>query len=130
MTDETITTVRTFFELLNRIEKEWPDWWDDVKKDEGEIQDILHEIEFTKFDACRGYQLSKQIQEARQRRRYMKEQLEALKPLKDFLDNNKQLKISLFKVLSSMEKTVEHQRNRMYTPRVRTDMELLRAGGE
>ncbi|MCM1564909.1 MAG: hypothetical protein NC238_02935 [Dehalobacter sp.] len=135
MTNDAITITRDFLELLNLIEKEWPDWWDDVKKSEGEIQDLLHEIEFTKFDACHGYQLSKQIKAVRQHRRKMKEQIEALRPLKEYVDNNKQLKITLYKVLSAMEKTVQNQGSRIYTPRVRTDMEQIRAervgaGGE
>lgn len=137
MTNDAINITHDFLELLNMIEKEWPAWWDDVKKDEGEVQDLLHEIEFTKFDACHGYQLSKQIKAARQHRREMKEQIEVLRPLRDFLDNNKQLKISLYKVLNLMEKTVENQGSRIYTPRVRMDMEQIRdrragagAGGE
>ncbi|GAB6172010.1 hypothetical protein JCM15765_14880 [Paradesulfitobacterium aromaticivorans] len=119
-----IQTARDFLDTLNTIEKDWDTWVDDLKTCEQEIQDLLHEIELTKFDACRGYQLCKQLQQVRQRRRKLKDQMEINSHLRDFIDCNKQLKISLFKVLSSMKKTEEYQSQRIYTPRVRTDLSL------
>lgn len=121
---EAILATRNFLESLNIIEKEWGTWVDGLNICELEIQDLLHEIELTKFDVQRGYRLCKQLQEVRQRRRELKNTMEVLRALKDFLDTNKQLKISLFKTLSAMEKTEEHQDHRMYTPRVRTDIKL------
>ncbi|MHB1651405.1 MAG: hypothetical protein ACYCVD_02875 [Desulfitobacteriaceae bacterium] len=121
---EAIAFTRNFLELLNTIERDWGNWIDDLKQCEQEIQDLLHEIEFTKFDVFRGYKLCKQLQEVRQRRRKLKETMEVVRHLKDFLDANKQLKISLFKVLTGMEKTEERQEQRMYTPRIRTDISL------
>ncbi|SHN77377.1 hypothetical protein [Desulfitobacterium chlororespirans] len=68
-------------------------------------------------------------QEARQRRRKLKEKMEILRTLKEFTDNNKQLKISLYKALNTMQKTEENQGQRMYTPRIRTDITLAERGG-
>lgn len=123
MTDE-IQATKNFLTTLNIVEKDWGAWHEDLKQCELEVQDLLHEIELTKFDAYRGYRLCKQLQEVRQRRRKLKEKMEILKGLKEFVDNNKQLKISLYKTLSTMEKIEEQQRHRMYTPRVRTDITL------
>jgi hypothetical protein len=121
---EGIITTKNFLETLNTIEKEWGSWVDDLKQCEMETQDLLHEIELTNFNAYRGYLLCKQLQDVRQRRRQLKNKMEILRTLKEFIENNKQLKISLYKTLSTMEKTEEHQSQRMYLPRVRTDISL------
>lgn len=121
---EAIEATRYFLETLNLIEKDWVSWQDELLICEQEIQDLLHEIELTKFDAARGYQLAKQIQEVRQRRRQLKDYMEITKHLKEYLDVNKQMKITLFKVLTAMEKTEENQGHRIYTPRVRMDITL------
>ena len=125
---EVISTTREFLESLNTDEKEWGNWAEGINICEMETQDLLHEIKLTKFDVLRGYRLCKQLQEVRQRRRELKNKLELLRTLKDFLDNNKQLKINLFKTLTTMEKTEEHQGQRTYRPRVLTDITLAEGG--
>lgn len=123
MTNEMIAT-KHFLEALNTVESDWGSWVEDLNMVEQEIQDLLHEIELTRFDVQRGYKLSKALQEARQRRRKLKEKMEVLRVLKEFVDNNKQMKINLYKTLNSMQKTEENQGRRMYTPRVRDDITL------
>lgn len=123
MTDA-IATTRSFLETLNTVEKEWGNWIDELKLCDMETQDLLHEIELTKFEVQRGYRLCKQLQEVRQRRRLLKEKMELLRSVKEFVDSNKQLKISLFKTLTCMERTEENRGQRMYTPRVRDDITL------
>lgn len=127
---EAIQSTRAFLEVMNTIEKDWGTWVDDLKECEQEVQDLLHEIELTKFDACRGYRLCKNLQEVRQRRRKLKEKMEIAEHLKFFLENNNQLKINLFKVLAGMEKTEKRQGQRMYTPRVRKDISLAERGAD
>lgn len=128
MTNEMIAT-KHFLEALNTVESDWGSWVEDLNMVEQEIQDLLHEIELTRFDVQRGYKLSKALQEARQRRRTLKEKMEILRTLKEFTDSNKQLKISLYKALNAMQRTEDHQGQRMYTPRVRTDITLAERGG-
>lgn len=128
MTNEMIAT-KHFLEALNTVESDWGSWVEDLNMVEQEIQDLLHEIELTRFDIQRGYKLSKALQEARQRRRTLKEKMEILRTLKEFTDSNKQLKISLYKALNAMQRTEDHQGQRMYTPRVRTDITLAERGG-
>lgn len=125
MTDAILTT-RSFPETLNVVEKDWGNWVDDLKLCDAETQDLLHEIELTNFDKRRGHQLCKQLQEVRKRRRNLKEKMELLRSIKEFVDSNRQLKISLFKTLTSMERTEESQGERSYYPRVRNDLELAK----
>lgn len=121
---DAVTTTKSFLETLNAIEKDWGSWIDELKRCEEETQDLLHEIELTKFDASRGYRLCRDLQEVRQCRRRLKDEIEVVRVLKEFLDSNKQLKISLFKVLTNMERVEEGQGRRTYKPRVRTDISL------
>jgi len=123
-TPDAITTTKNFLETLNTVEQDWGTWISDIQLCDTETQDLLHEIELTKFDVQRGYKLCKQLQEVRQRRRRLKDTVELLRNIKDFVDCNKQLKISLYKTLTTMEKTEEHQGQRMYAPRVRADITL------
>ncbi|GAB6170573.1 hypothetical protein JCM15765_00510 [Paradesulfitobacterium aromaticivorans] len=125
---DAVTTTKNFLDILNTIEKDWGSWVDELKRCEEETQDLLHEIELTKFDASRGYRLCRDLQEVRQRRRQLKDEMDVARVLKEFLDINKQLKINLFKVLTSMERVEEGQGRRMYTPRVRTDLTLNERG--
>jgi predicted RNase H-like nuclease (RuvC/YqgF family) len=124
-----ISTTKHFLKTLNIIEQDWDTWYEEVHKCDQEAQDLLHEIEFTKFEIQRGYKLAKQLQEVRQRRRDLKNTMETMRTLKDFLDSNKQMKINLYKILTSMEKMKEHQGQRIYTPRVRTDITLAEGLG-
>jgi hypothetical protein len=121
---ETIDSIKSFMETLNNVEKDWDSVYDDIGKCDQEISDLLHEIELTEFDHAEGNKLSEEIQKVRRRRRELKNYQEIMRHIKEFLERNKSLKMSLFRVLSSMERTRDYQMNRTYTPRVRTDLKL------
>ena len=121
---QTFESIRNFLEILNGVEKDWDSVYEEIGRCDQEISDLLHEIELTEFDHVEGYQLSEEIKKVRRRRRELKNYQEIIRHLKEFLDRNKNLKISLFKVLTSMERTRDYQMYRRYTPRVRTDLKL------
>lgn len=52
------------------------------------IEDVLHYIENDNFNACQGYVYAKKLQELRQERRLIKNELEPLHMLKTRLENN------------------------------------------
>lgn len=121
-----IESLNNFLEILNSMEKDWDDLQDKIVKAEKEIQDLLHEIELSKFDVQRGYRLAKELQEVRQRRRAAKEQRELLQPLRDWLLGNQKQKIDLFKVLTKMKNVEQIQAARVYTPRVRQALQVMK----
>ena len=47
-----VQVLEAFLELLNRAETEWPTLCEEIKKAEAEMQDLIHEIELTNFNAC------------------------------------------------------------------------------
>ena len=58
---------------------------EELKKIDQEIQDLLHVIELGTFDAAKGSQILKQLKKARQERRRVKNDLELLEPIKEFI---------------------------------------------
>jgi Mg2+ and Co2+ transporter CorA len=124
MYEDVIKIVSDFAQLLGKIEQDWDQIYEEIHKTDCETGDLLHEIELTNFNAYEGYRLAKQLQEVRQRRRELKDTQEILQHLKDFYDNNKQLHITLFKLVKEMQKTKASQQNRSYIPRIRTDLKI------
>jgi ribonuclease BN (tRNA processing enzyme) len=102
-------TVSDYLDLLNSIEKNWDTTKEEIIQTEKEQQDLLHEIELTKFDIQKGYGLAKKLQDVRQRRRQLKNRMEILGPLKDFHDRNQKMKIDLFKVQTKIKQVQQTQ---------------------
>lgn len=119
-----------FLDLILYVKNNWDIICDEIRKADQETQDILHEIELTRFNAYEGYELTKKLQEVRQRRRRLKNEKEALKDIKEFYDNNKKLEIDLFKVLSKTRSNISYMENRVYVPKARNDLKLCNKWGE
>ena len=122
--DNTIDYIKNFVDTINCVEDEWNSVYDEIGKLDLEISDLLHEIELTDFNEVEGFQIAKEIQKIRKRRRYLKNYQEIIKYLKEFIDKNPSIKIPLFKVHTSIKKTFQYQTNRVYIPRVRNDLKL------
>ncbi len=85
----------------------------DLSKSDLAIQDILHYIEFEDINTVLAYAAVKKIKELRELRRKIKNELEPLQILLALLD----LK-ALDNIKKKVDKRVEHQNDRIYTPRV------------
>ena len=116
--------VKNFADLIDYVETKYSFICDEISNADKEEQDLLHEIEFMPFSSHESYILAKKLREVRQRRRKFKEEKEVLSSLHDWLDKNKQIKMSIFKTWRTMKETKERQGNRVYTPRIRTDIKL------
>jgi len=126
--EKDIESIKSFAGLLNDVDGRWDNLLKAIDNIESEIQDLLHETELTTFNAYEGYLLAKKIQEARQRRRVLKNEQEIIQFVKDFASNNKNLFLTLFKLTKNMQNTANHQGKRKYTPRIRTDIKLAEGG--
>lgn len=113
-----------FFDTLSNVEDEWANLYSEIGKADQEISDLLHEIELTDFSAEEGYRLSNELKKVRTRRRDMKNEQEKLKHLKEFAEKNKGLKSSIYRTIATIKKTEEYQKDRVYSPRIRTDLKL------
>ena len=98
---------------------------DDIKRIEGELNDIMHEIELTNSkDMYHGYLLYKQIRELRIERRRCKEEVELLKGTYDYFNSQQgqTFKNKIQQLQGGAAKLREVQEHRTYTPRQRNDL--------
>ena len=98
---------------------------DDIRRIEGELNDIMHEIELTNSkDMYHGYLLYKQIRELRIERRRCKEEVELLKDTYDYFNSQQgqAFKNKIQQLQGGAAKLREVQEHRTYTPRQRNDL--------
>jgi hypothetical protein len=102
----------------------------DLRNVEMEIVDLLHVIEFKNFNAYEGFKLSKEVKDARHRRRLIKDELEFLEPIKSLLNVvAKPSSHHINQTIGSIRKVEMHQRGRSYRMRVRKDLQKQLKGG-
>lgn len=90
-------------------------------------QDLLHAIEFSN-DYKKRYKYSTQLHYNRQRRRVYKDTITVLKPLIDFIEKEDSMKClnKISNLLGECRKVQEHSNDRVYTPRILTEIGVLR----
>jgi hypothetical protein len=79
------------------------------------VTDLQHKIEFGKFNVCDGYKVMKQLQEALQERRKVKDERELLEPLIRYTGTLEKKVEAIHNDISDHESRME---NRKYRPRV------------
>ena len=95
----------------------------ELTKIEQEIQDLLHVIELGSYDAIKGNQLLKQLKKARQDRRKIKNDLELLEPVKEFISYAKPTEKNIGQSIGKLRNVINVQEHRTYRMRVRTDLQ-------
>lgn len=101
----------------------------DIKRIEGELQDILHEIELTNSkDMYSGYKLYKEIRELRIERRRCKDENQLLEDMYNYLKTNQgqQFKNKIQQIQGNSAKIAKAQADRIYTPRQKTDVTIAK----
>ena len=122
--NQAIETVQNFLDLLSTIDKTYGALYDEVGKADREQQDLLHDIEFSTFCGRDGFKKAKEIQALRIRRREAKNTMEIIGPLREYQRNHQKTKIDLHKVVQQMKLCKRDQGERVYVPRVRTDLKI------
>lgn len=107
-----------------------------INKLDKELQDLLHEIELSKFSTNRGSDLAKEIQNIRSKRRKLKDENETLNYLYEYfvyehcvdgISCNKpfgQLLSELGEIKNKINKKQKELDNRVYIPKVRKDLTI------
>lgn len=98
---------------------------EELKKIDSEIQDILHVIELTSFNASDGYKWAKELQRLRKARRMLKDELEQLEKIKDFLNFPKPTEKVINKTIGELRTIESRKENRTYHMRMRKDLQEL-----
>jgi len=103
--------------LLDQIEKECKNYTKNYSQHDLMIEDILHKIEFDKFNAYEGYMLCKQLQNIRQERRIIKDELEPLQSLKNTIQNSN-IRKTLERAKNNVVRIEKFKQSRIYRPKV------------
>lgn len=122
--NQAVETVQNFLDLLTTIDKNYDALYEEVGKADKEQQDLLHDIEFTTFCGRDGYKKAKEIQALRIRRRELKNTMELIGPIRDYMRNHQKTKLDLHKIVQQMRLIKRDQNERVYIPRVRNDLKI------
>ena len=98
-----------------------------IKQIEGELQDLMHEIELSEpKNAAQGYKLYKEIRELRIKRRTAKEEVELLRDLHEYLTSQQgqAFKSKVQSIQGNSVKLRATQEQRTYQPRQRNDLTI------
>jgi hypothetical protein len=96
---------------------------EELVKIDNEIQDILHLIEMTSFSASDGYKYAKDLQRLRLARRKVKDDLELLAPIEEFLTFAKPTEKIINTTLGKVRSVQGLHKTRVYKMRVRTGLQ-------
>ncbi|WP_438349915.1 hypothetical protein ACP8HI_04390 [Paenibacillus sp. FA6] len=88
-----------------------------------EYLDLTHALEFLDVDDLGGYELVRQMQVNRRRRRRAKDEIERLQPLYDYLNRQKGMTGELSRLHQVVQDISKNQGKRKYTSRIRTDLQ-------
>lgn len=102
-------------ETVNTIRKTSEDLKKQMSEADKLVCDLQHEIEFNKFDVCKGYKKLKQLQDALQQRRIIKNEFELLQPL---ITYTKGIEGKINKLYDTIIYREVGVKNRKYRPRV------------
>lgn len=115
------TIVSIFQDVIKNYERNE----ESIKRIEGELNDLNHEIELTPSrNMYQGYLLYKQVRELRIERRRAKEENELLKDMYEFFKSQvgQEFKNKVQQIQGNAAKLREVQERRTYTPRQRDDL--------
>lgn len=92
-----------------------------------EEQDILHKIELESFNAYQGWNLAKDIQITRRKRRELKDELEDLTRLQESLLSSRTIRQHIQSIEDFMDHKENFRNHRTYTLRVRKDLKNVKS---
>lgn len=98
---------------------------EELRKVEAEIQDVLHIIELTTFNASDGYKWAKELQRLRKVRRDLKNELEELEKVKEFASFQRPTEKNISKIIGDIRHIENRQSNRKYSMRMRKELQDL-----
>lgn len=112
---EIVTLINEASEAYNHANGEW-------SRLDSEFNDLTHAFELLKLNAADMARTSSDMKRNRIERRKHKEEVERLKSFMSWTEENKLLVNNLKGVATHIDRITKQQNERMYTPRVRTDL--------
>ncbi len=111
--------VEKLLSTLGDITNKYDENYEQIKKLEGETQDLLHKLEFNeRLRLYEGFYIAKRLHEIRKIRRQLKNENETLFYLYDMINKNPQFKNTFIKVQGDIKKKLKDIGERKYRPKV------------
>ncbi|KAF6591015.1 hypothetical protein [Paenibacillus sp. EKM205P] len=110
-------------DILKGIKTEYEHLDREVRYYDLECTDLLHALEFMEIDNDMRLNISQQLQDNRRKRRVIKNERECLQPLYEVSEGHPHLVYEFERARWRAERIECIQKQRMYTPRIRTDMQ-------
>lgn len=133
LTKENLVECLSHMEKIYDILKEIPATEEECKKKLSELdleeQDLLHEIELINLSRSERSIMCLKLKDVRQSRRTVKELLEILGVLVKFRSRNIKEINHINMAATRMKEIMKIQKERVYHPRMRSDMKLIKAQG-
>lgn len=123
--NDIIQALQSVREVYANFPKQLETSREELKKVESEIQDILHIIELTNFDACKGFKWAKELQRLRKARRELKDLIEMLEPIKELIAFQKPTEKNIGKIIGDVKIVEQKHKVRTYRMRVRSDLQEM-----
>lgn len=98
--------------------------YDEVGVCEKAMGDVVHSIEYKKFNRTQASRIVRLAKDIRRQRRAAKEEKEILEPLIELLNKYPRLTEDISAALGKIKRITNEQDTRIYTPRVLEDPEL------
>ena len=117
----------TIVTIFKDVTEKYEENVETIKQIEGELQDLLHEIELSNSkDMYSGWKLYKEIRELRIKRRQAKDENQLLEEMYNFLNEqpSQKFKNKVQQIQGNSAKIAKAQENRTYTPRQRDDLTI------
>lgn len=89
-------------------------------------QDLLHEVELVDLSRSEKTAYVTKLQEVRQKRRKVKNIIELIEPVSKLVKTNSKIVYELSSVSSKIKDTLKMQSTRVYTPKARTDLKIIK----
>jgi hypothetical protein len=112
------TQIKDFISLVEKAEKDYNYYYEQVGIQDKLSQDILHKLELEDLEDDELNETAVMLQTNRKDRRYYKDRIEELKPLYDFYMDNKEAINKLKNTLGATRKAEGYHAHRTYKPRV------------
>ncbi len=110
--------IELFLAFLKKTESEYM-WSIEKEKEQDDLtQDILHCLELEDIGYHERARLAKYLAETRQERRKYKDTVEELKPIVEFIHENKKMLNIMEQLLGIVRKQEKRHKNRKYCPKV------------
>lgn len=114
---ETIDITRKFSTLVNNSKDYYKELYEIVGKCDRETSDMVHDIEFSNFNAKEGNLKARTLRKIRRERRAAKDEMEYVIGFKKISDIYKNLSKELESLCAELKKVKENQSKRTYTPK-------------